>query len=353
MTKFLFELLRCPVTRSPLKLEEISVSTKKFDGGEERITERGILYADEDWFYPVIDGIPRLMIEAFIDFEEFFVFHMTDYKAKREHLEKKYKKLLFYTIEKNSHTKKSFSQEWNMFNYSEDNTWDLNGEELLQRFLIETDESKESLQGKMILDAGCGNGFVNRLIAREGAFIVGMDFSNSIEKAYQHNTFSGAFFIQADIQFPPVEFEKFDIVYASGVLIHTNNTELSFSCIDPCVKPGGKMSVWLYHPRKDSIHRIFNFVRRYTSRLPVKFQYYLYLFTLFPVSFLVKRLKGNKQNKREMMVAILDWFSPKFRWEHSHAEVSTWFHKRKYDSIKITTSEKFGFNITGKKQMPR
>jgi len=52
MTKFLLELLRCPITRSPLKLEEISVSTKKFHGGEERITERAILYADEDWFIP-------------------------------------------------------------------------------------------------------------------------------------------------------------------------------------------------------------------------------------------------------------------------------------------------------------
>jgi uncharacterized protein YbaR (Trm112 family) len=131
MTKFLLELLRCPITRSPLKLEEISVSTKKFHGGEERITERAILYADEDWFYPVIDGIPRLMIEAFIDFEEFFSENLTDYQIRRKQLEEKYSDLIHYTIKKNAHTKKSFSQEWNVFNPEEDSTWNMKGEELL------------------------------------------------------------------------------------------------------------------------------------------------------------------------------------------------------------------------------
>jgi hypothetical protein len=38
--------------------------------------------------------------------------------------------------------------------------------------------------------------------------------------------------------------------------------------------------------------------------------------TIFPIAFFVKRLKGNKQNSREMMIDILDWLSPEFRWEH-------------------------------------
>src|SRR5205814_8810167 len=137
-----------------------------------------------------------------------------------------------------------------------------------------------SLQGKLIFDAGCGNGLLNQFVAQCGAVILGMDFSNSIERAYQQNTHPNALFIQGDVQFPPVEFTKFDIVHCSGVLIHTNNTELSFSCIEPCVKPGGKLSVWVYHPRKDVIHNLFNFIRRFTSKLPLKFQYYLYTVTI-------------------------------------------------------------------------
>jgi len=115
------------------------------------------------------------------------------------------------------------------------------------------------------------------------------------------------------------------------------------------VKNGGKLSVWLYHPRKNLVHNLFNFIRKGTSKLPVKVQYYLYAVTLFPPVFIVKRLKGNKQNNREMMIDLLDWLSPEFRWEHKPAEAMAWFYKRNYNSVKITTLGTFGFNIIGTK----
>ena len=176
-----------------------------------------------------------------------------------------------------------------------------------------------------------------------------MDFSLCIEEAYAKNQYAKAHFVQGDVQFPPVAADHFDIVHCSGVLIHTNNTELSFSCIAPIVKAGGKLSVWLYHGRKDIIHNLFNAIRKQTSKLPLKFQYYFYLATLFPLSYVIKRLKKNKQNKREMMVAILDWFTPEFRWEHSHEEVLAWFSKREFSNMKITTTDIFGFNMIGEK----
>ncbi len=230
-----------------------------------------------------------------------------------------------------------------------DKTWDESSSNLLKRFLEETDETKKSIHGKLIFDAGCGNGLLTQLIAEAGAIVVGMDFSLSIERAYEKNNQANVLFIQGDVQFPPVVLHQFDIVHSSGVLIATDNTEYSFSCIDPCVKTDGKMSVWLYHPRKNLIHNTFNFVRRFTSKLPVKFQYNLYRFTLLPVSYIVKRLKCNKQNKREMMIDILDWFSPQYRWEHTPVEAEKWFIQRNYHSVKVTTTTLFGFNIIGTK----
>jgi ubiquinone/menaquinone biosynthesis C-methylase UbiE len=159
-----------------------------------------------------------------------------------------------------------------------------------------------------------------------------------------------AVYIQGDIQFPPVDFSLFEIVHSSGVLTHTNNTELSFCCIERCVKPGGKLSIWIYHPRKDFIHNIFNRFRMLTSKLPAKLQYWLLYLTVFPVSFLIKRIKGNRQNRREMMIAILDWFTPEFRSEHQHDEAESWFHKRDYKSVAVTTSSLFGFSIIGIKE---
>jgi hypothetical protein len=83
--------------------------------------------------------------------------------------------------------------------------------------------------------------------------------------------------------------------------------------------------------------------------LPLQFQYYFYTITIFPVSYIIKKLKKNKQNRREMMIDILDWFSPEFRWEHSEQEATTWFSKRGYSKIKVTTTDLFGFNIIGEK----
>ena len=349
MLEQMLYLLKCPVTRSPLQMHVLSTSKKTYDGVEKNIIENAILQNNEGWFYPVINGIPRLIVEAFEDYESFFQQHMPDYEVKRKVLEESYTGLLKYVRKKNKHTKASFTQEWGLFDYEKDKTWDADPAEMLQRFLKETNESEESINGKMIFDAGCGNGLLNLLIAEVGATVLSMDFSLSIERAYQRNKHSRAFFIQGDVQFPPVDFNFFDIVHSSGVLIATDNTELAFSCIEPCVKNGGKLSVWLYHPRKDFIHNSLNALRKVTTKIPLKLQYRLYQFTLLPATFVVKRLKGNKQNSREMMIDILDGLTPEFRREHTHDEATAWFSKRNYHSIRITTDEVFGFNIIGEK----
>lgn len=346
----LLPFLVCPVTRSELRLEIFSRSKKIYNGTEREIICDGVLYAEKTWFYPVIDGIPRLQVEAFLDYENFLKEKVDDYEIRKLNLLISYSNLIRYVIKKNKKTKESFELEWSLFDYKEDKTWDLKGEELLERFLAETDETKESLNGKLIFDAGCGNGQLNPYIARCGAIVIGMDFSKSIESAFTQNEEANAFFIQGDIQYPPLQHRQFDIVHSSGVLICTNNTRFSFACIESRVKKNGKLSVWLYHPRKNLIHKLFNFIRKYTSKLPLKFQYHLYRFTIFPASYIVKRLKGNKQNTREMMVSIMDWFSPEYRWEHKPEEAEGWFKVDGYKDIRVTTTDTFGFNIIGVKK---
>lgn len=349
MHEEMLELLRCPVTRSRLRLQVISRAVKQYGGREVEVIDEGLLFSESDWVYPVIRGVPRLLVEAFLDYRGFLARHVPDFEQRKARLDKAYHGLINYSTRKNKRTRRSFSQEWSIFDYDHTKTWDADKEVMLIRFCKETGETTDSLKGQLIFDAGCGNGLLNQLIAGCQAQVLGMDFSNSIEQAYANNTQPGAWFIQGDVQFPPVAFSRFDIVHCSGVLIHTPNTELSFSCIEPCVKPGGKLSVWLYHPRKDFIHNLFNGIRRVTSRLPIRLQFYLYAVTVFPLSYVVKRLKGNQQSPREMMIHILDWLSPEFRWEHEHSEAASWFIKRNYAGVEVTTSDTFGFNITGRK----
>lgn len=346
-------LLRCPVTKSELQLQVISRSFKQYHNEQQEVVEEGILFAAEDWFYPVIKGIPRLIVEAYADYEPFLRQHLPDYEQRRKLLERKYHGLIRYVTRKNKRTKASFAQEWSLYDYEKDKTWNADPAGMFQRFLDEIAETRETLPGNLIFDAGCGNGLLNQFIAQHGATVLSMDFSLSIEQAYLQNQQPNALFIQGDVQFPPVAFEHFDIVHCSGVLIHTNNPELSFSCLDPHVKPGGKLSVWLYHPRQDFIHNLFNFIRRFTSRLPLRLQYYLYTATLLPVSYVIKRIKGNRQNIREMMIDILDWFTPEFRHQFEQHEAAAWFHKRIYSSVTTTTVGLFGYNMIGTKSKAR
>ena len=349
MQESLLPVLRCPVTRSRLNLRSTKPVKKKLDGSLVDSVEEGILFSDNLWFYPVIKGIPRLNVEAVGEYEDFFKNNLPDFADRKAKLFDQYGIFIEKVRKKNRHTRQTFSREWSVFDPEKDKTWNAGTDELVKRFLTETGETAVSLLDKIVFDAGCGNGVLNTELGRSGIMNIGMDFSNSIETAYERNEYRNVHFIQGDVQYPPVAFNFFDVVHSSGVLIATNNTELSFSCIEPAVKKGGKLSVWLYGPRKDRIHNLFNRTRKITSKFPLGLQYFFSLYMVFPISFIVKRLKGNKQNTREMKVDILDWFTPEFRWEHDQSEAATWFYKRGYTNVKVTTDELFGFNITGVK----
>lgn len=343
----LLESLRCPVTRSPLTLQVISEKLKVFDEGREMIVEEGILFSEKDWFYPIIKGIPRLCVESFLDYPDFLNKQMFDYNIKASNIKNLHPNILEAVIKKNKRTKESFTKEWGLFDYEKDKTWGVDGNELVERFYLETNENAETLKDKIVLDAGCGNGKLNYLLGKEGIQNIGMDFSTSIEAAQFNNRSKNTHFIQGDVQFPPVAFRHFDLIHSSGVLIATNNTELSFSCLTPALKDTGKFSVWLYQPSKDFIHNSFNVARNLTSKLPLSLKRILYSTTVFPVSYVIKKIKGNKQNSREMMIDILDWFTPEFRWEHTQEEVAAWFQKRSFRDVKVTQNGLFGYNIIG------
>ena len=349
MQKELLNYLRCPVSKEKLTVQIISTAQKDFEGISAEVIKEGLLFSPAGFIFPIINFIPRLLPGSFIDHKDFILSHYRDYETDVNKLEITYGHLIKEAIATNRRTLNSFSKEWSLYDYDTDKTWDADNEGMLNRFLTETGETRQSLQTKLIFDAGCGNGKLNSLLAHTGATIIGMDLSNSVERAYQKNDHPAAFFLQGDILYPPFEHSSFDIVHSSGVLICTKDPEFSFSALDKFVRPQGKMSVWLYHPRKDLVHNLFNLTRRFTSKLPIGFQYYLYRVTLLPASWIIKRSKGNKQTTNEMMIDIMDWFSPQYRWEIKHDTAKGWFTKRNYTHMEITTNEVFGFNITGVK----
>jgi 2-polyprenyl-6-hydroxyphenyl methylase/3-demethylubiquinone-9 3-methyltransferase len=105
-----------------------------------------------------------------------------------------------------------------------------------------TERLRVPLQGKAVLDVGCGGGFLAEEFARLGCDVTGVDPSQpSLEAARQHAEREGL-----DISYQlgsgehlPVADASFDIVYCCDVLEHVDDLHAVIAEISRALKPGG------------------------------------------------------------------------------------------------------------------
>ncbi len=107
------------------------------------------------------------------------------------------------------------------------------------------------LQGKTILDVGCGTGEIACSLATHAKKVDAIDVSQqSIILAQKRSTEMGlkdVSFHRADLfSFYPKQ--KYDIVTSFGVFHHTAQPEKAFERMSEWVKPNGIMIVGFYHP---------------------------------------------------------------------------------------------------------
>jgi len=348
----LLDFIKCPITKGTLRFQLISESEKSYS--DSQITEifEGLLFSETGFVFPIIDGIPRMLIESIYDYADFLQKHLPAFQTTKEHLENNFKGLLSYCVNKNKKTKSSFEFEWNFLNPAKkDRIWHDDYSKFPTIFMNEVGEGLTYFKDKIIIDAGCGHGIMTAEIAGFSKIAIGVELSKAVENAYVRNKHKNAWYLQGDLQFLPFENFTFDVLYSSGVIHHTNNTELSLSLIEPILKKGGKICLWLYHPQKKIIHNFILFLRKATSKMPLKLSFILLLIFVFPFTFLFKKIKGkNPPNYREEIIDLLDGFTPEFRFEVSHDLAAIWLSVRKYDNIKITTVNEFGFSIAGEKR---
>ena len=152
MIESLMSVLRCPVTRSPLTLQKIKISNRKFENNDIEIIEEGILFGVEGWFYPLLKGIPRMNIEAIYEYKDFLEKYLPDYSERIDSLHERFNPFIEMVKKRTRRTRESFSKEWSFYNYESDKTWGSGAEEMLKIFLDETDESIASLKDKIIFD---------------------------------------------------------------------------------------------------------------------------------------------------------------------------------------------------------
>lgn len=106
------------------------------------------------------------------------------------------------------------------------------------------------LQGKKVLEIGCGMGTDHLSLARKDGIMHGLDLiPRHLEITRKRLSLYGykSRLILGDAEFLPYPTHSLDFVYSFGVLQHSPDTEKAVSEIHRVLKPGGKCFIALYH----------------------------------------------------------------------------------------------------------
>ena len=139
----------------------------------------------------------------------------------------------------------NFGFQWNLYTEAQyDSSLELPMSE--SRFYKTTNWPK-TMQGELILEAGCGAGRFTEIVLSTGATLISFDYSNAVEANYKMNGSNpNLFILQADIFSPPLKPEIFDRLYCMGVIQHTPDPEKAFRSLPRFLKSGGKIAIDVY-----------------------------------------------------------------------------------------------------------
>jgi len=237
----------------------------------------------------------------------------------------------------------SFGFQWNRFDVRRQ-------EEDEAVFEVKTGVPPSELAGKLVLDAGCGGGRYTRVAADHGAFVVGVDRSLAVEKARALTEgLSNVQLVQADLTRLPFRPASFDMVFSIGVMHHSPDCHRAFQAVAPMVKPGGRLSVWLYRKNSWVQERINDAGRSVARRLSRPTLLRLCRVGAFiggvPVAgqAFSKVVNVSTHPDPELRVCdTFDWYSPTYQSHHTPAEVCGWFREAGFERIRELPPAKGG-----------
>jgi ubiquinone/menaquinone biosynthesis C-methylase UbiE/uncharacterized protein YbaR (Trm112 family) len=238
----LLRILVCPHCQEKLQLQVFSEEQKA-----------GILTCKNGHFYPIIEGLPRMLVGALRD-------DYTDFLNR-------YKKILppIGQVARDAHDRSESKQVKDVFSakwLSKDNMGVADSspyKRFMRQWMLrkygwssESAFSDELQTRKMMLDAGAGLGreVINMAKASPSSTVVGIEFSDCAISALKNiSALSNACLIQGDILRMPFENESFDFILSEGVLHHTPNTREAFENCCRVLKRGGEFAFYVYRKK--------------------------------------------------------------------------------------------------------
>ena len=237
----------------------------------------------------------------------------------------------------------SFGLQWNRYEVAHD-------DEDRATFSSKTGVSLEELSGLRVLDAGCGGGRYCKVAAEAGAIVTGADHSTAVEKTSALcSHLDSVRLVQADLKHLPFEPESFDFVFSIGVMHHDTDTRAVFDAVSKMIKPGGRMSVWLYR-RNTWFQDVLNgWLRRRTTRWPAeKLEPWCRRGAFLGGIPLLKQTLSKVVNFsthpvwENRVCDTFDWYAPEFQHHHTTEELSNWFREAGFDDIRVLPPERTG-----------
>lgn len=213
-------------------------------------------------------------------------------------------------------------------------------------FRAKTGLGPSDVEGKLVLDAGCGMGRFADVVSRWGGRVAAVDLSRAVEAARENLAGRQESLVcRADVFRLPFREGQFDIIFSLGVLHHTPDCERAFRALVRHLAPGGTIVIWVYPKDQGLWAKSADFHRRYTARMPSHRLYRLCrvavpwyhvvtlpligraLWALAPISL--------HPDPEWRVLDTFDWYAPRYQSKHTFPEVYRWFASEGLTDIQL------------------
>ncbi len=310
MKNWVSELLSCPHCPNDVSLD---LSSRQTEGDE--IIEGSLSCPSCKQSYPITNGIPR-----FVETKENYA--------------------------------ENFGYQWHKFRATQIDRF---GEHNLSgsRLLNDTRWAPEYIQGKVILDAGCGAGRFADELAQNGARVIACDLSGAVDACKQTvdapNGYSAnrgeVAIIQANLLSLPFKREVFDAIHCAGVIQHTPDPAKVMRSLPVHLKSSGRLFYNFYEIDPTSKFQVVKYLlRRWTPKWKMKnlvsFSQWMCRFLFIP-SWVMSRIPivrffnrflpicsvhphgmPLRQQYNMTLLDTVDWYGPLYEIRQDHRKVA-------------------------------
>ncbi|HEV7903662.1 MAG TPA: methyltransferase domain-containing protein [Pyrinomonadaceae bacterium] len=351
----LLNFLCCPHCQGNLEVFPLKTASA---GSPEEITE-GLLSCPRSHWFPVVRGVPRMLPDALAEHWETLQ-PLLPKPLPTELLPlAEIARAFDGRVNYDRQTRENFSHEWDNHDLG-GSTWGMKLSDRVEWFFLNPIRlSAEELRGKVMLDAGCGNGSQSVAYTAHGLEVIAVDLSSGLEhgQAFRHKH-AGAdparvHFVQANLQQPPLKPATLDIIHSAGVLHHTPDTLQTFRALRPLLKPRGTFYVWLYKYEK-LVTPVVDTLRAVTTRVPPR--QFARIADWMSVPFIGFCKTVNKlglrvyptMSRREAALALMDIFGAPYAYYHTFAEVAEWYGAAGFTEVWPCNDDRRGFGVCGR-----